>query len=30
MTIAVGVPPVRPGTGVDTEEDLERASRELA
>ena len=29
MTIAVGVPPVRPGTGVDTEEDLERASREL-
>ena len=30
MTIAVGVPTVRPGTGVDTEEDLERASRELA
>ena len=30
MTIAVGIPSVRPGTGVDTEEDLERASRELA
>ena len=29
MTIAVGVPPMRPGTGVDTEEDLERASTEL-
>ena len=29
MTIAVGVPPIRPGTGVDTEEDLERANREL-
>ena len=30
MTIAVGIPTLRPGTGVDTEEDLERASRELA
>ena len=30
MTIAVGVPPVRPGTGVDTEEDLKRASMELS
>ena len=30
MTIAVGVPFVRPGTGVDTEEDLERASREFS
>jgi CMP-2-keto-3-deoxyoctulosonic acid synthetase len=30
MTIAVGIPPVRPGTGVDTEEDLARASTELA
>ena len=30
MTIAVGVPPVRPGTGIDTPEDLERAQREMA
>lgn len=30
MTIAVGVPSVRPGTGVDTEEDLQRAEREIA
>jgi len=29
MTIAVGVPVERPGAGVDTEEDLERAKREL-
>jgi 3-deoxy-manno-octulosonate cytidylyltransferase (CMP-KDO synthetase) len=29
MTIAVGVPTERPGTGVDTEEDLERAEREF-
>jgi 3-deoxy-manno-octulosonate cytidylyltransferase (CMP-KDO synthetase) len=29
MTIAVGVPSMRPGTGVDTEADLERAEREL-
>ena len=29
MTIAVGVPSTRPGTGVDTEEDLQRAEREL-
>ncbi len=29
MTIAVGVPTVRPGAGVDTEEDLQRAAREL-
>jgi len=29
MTIVVGVPSVRPGTGVDTEEDLQRAVREL-
>jgi len=29
MTIAVGVPATRPGTGVDTEEDLRRAEREL-
>ncbi len=29
MTIAVGVPLLRPGTGVDTEADLERAHREL-
>lgn len=29
MTIAVGVPAVRPGTGVDTEDDLRRAEREL-
>ena len=30
MTIAVGIPEVRPGAGVDTEEDLERAALELA
>jgi 3-deoxy-manno-octulosonate cytidylyltransferase (CMP-KDO synthetase) len=30
MTIAVGVPSVRPGTGVDTEADLRRAEREVA
>ena len=30
MTIAVGVPTVRPGTGVDTAEDLERARSELS
>ena len=30
MTIAVGVPSARPGPGVDTEEDLQRAKRELA
>ena len=30
MTIAVGVPAIRPGTGIDTEEDLERAKREMA
>ncbi len=30
MTIAVGVPPVRPGTGIDTPDDLERAQREMA
>jgi 3-deoxy-manno-octulosonate cytidylyltransferase (CMP-KDO synthetase) len=29
MTIAVGVPSMRPGTGVDTEADLMRAEREL-
>ncbi len=29
MTIAVGVPPVRPGTGIDTPEDLERAKQEI-
>lgn len=29
MTIAVGVPDTRPGTGVDTEKDLRRAEREL-
>ncbi|MGI9233864.1 MAG: 3-deoxy-manno-octulosonate cytidylyltransferase [Woeseiaceae bacterium] len=29
MTIAVGVPSTRPGTGVDTEADLENAEREL-
>ena len=29
MTIAVGVPSVRPGVGVDTEADLQRAEREL-
>lgn len=30
MTIAVGVPSERPGAGVDTEEDLLRAAKELA
>lgn len=30
MTIAVGVPPVRPGAGVDTAADLERARKALA
>jgi 3-deoxy-manno-octulosonate cytidylyltransferase (CMP-KDO synthetase) len=30
MTIRVGIPDVRPGTGVDTEDDLEEAARELA
>lgn len=29
MTIAVGIPSTRPGIGVDTEADLERAEREL-
>lgn len=29
MTIAVGIPSERPGSGVDTEEDLERAAEEL-
>ena len=29
MTIAVGIPTERPGAGVDTEEDLERARQEL-
>lgn len=29
MTIAVGIPPLRPGAGVDTEQDLQRAEREL-
>lgn len=29
MTIAVGVPTVRPGTGVDTEDDLRRAEQEI-
>lgn len=29
MTIVVGIPPQRPGAGVDTEDDLERAAREL-
>ena len=28
MVIAVGIPAKRPGTGVDTEEDLQRAARE--
>lgn len=28
MTIAVGIPSVRPGTGIDTREDLERARKE--
>jgi len=30
MTIVVGVPPVRPGAGVDTEADLARAAKELS
>ncbi len=30
MTIRVGIPSVRPGTGVDTEDDLAAAARELA
>ena len=30
MTIRVGIPPQRPGAGVDTEADLEAAARELA
>ena len=30
LTIRVGIPDVRPGIGVDTEEDLVRAARELA
>lgn len=30
MTIRVGVPAVRPGAGVDTEEDVAKAARELA
>jgi len=29
MTIAVGIPSVRPGAGVDIEADLERAAVEL-
>ena len=29
MTIVVGIPPQRPGVGVDTEDDLRRAAREL-
>lgn len=29
MTIVVGVPDVRPGPGIDTEDDLQRAEREL-
>lgn len=29
MTIAVGIPPVRPGIGIDTEADLERAASDL-
>lgn len=29
MTIAVGVPPARPGAGIDTPEDLERARKEM-
>jgi 3-deoxy-manno-octulosonate cytidylyltransferase (CMP-KDO synthetase) len=29
MTIAVGIPTVRPGTGIDTREDLERARAEM-
>lgn len=29
MTITVGIPPVRPGTGIDTIEDLERARTEM-
>lgn len=30
MSIAVGVPAVRPGTGIDTEEDLRRAERDFS
>jgi CMP-2-keto-3-deoxyoctulosonic acid synthetase len=30
LTIAVGIPKERPGTGVDTVDDLQRASKELA
>lgn len=30
MTIAVGIPSLRPGAGVDTEDDLQRAAAELA
>jgi CMP-2-keto-3-deoxyoctulosonic acid synthetase len=30
MTIAVGIPFERPGSGVDTEEDLKRAAAELS
>ncbi|MGB5577736.1 MAG: 3-deoxy-manno-octulosonate cytidylyltransferase [Woeseiaceae bacterium] len=30
MTIAVGVPTIRPGIGIDTEEDLRRAEREFS
>lgn len=30
MKIAVGIPAVRPGIGIDTEEDLTRAAREMA
>ncbi len=30
MTIVVGIPPQRPGVGVDTEDDLRRAARELS
>lgn len=29
MTIAVGIPPLRPGIGIDTETDLERAANDL-
>lgn len=29
MTIVVGIPPQRPGVGIDTEDDLRRAAREL-
>jgi len=30
MSIAVGVPAVRPGIGVDTQDDLQRAAEDLA